>query len=268
MGGLLPPVNDMAWTFRTTEEVLLADLVDLSKVGIVTLKGDRWIVTHFADRQDPITPAEGMARLRDRRHKTEYYVSQNEETQDEPTQEVIAPTQSINTPSEEPVSEPLRILTQIRLDKNRIDTDEIRPDPALPAASTPPTAPNISLSELDSNPILETYPPPEILIDLPPKRSSFKPPKLPTGVPDGRTLTSPEIFDYIEQTYAIWKDISGQPEEDDKKRIAQWGRLFGRQHILDTFEAARGKYRTLTEIYNSIGKAGDNGNGHDVGVET
>lgn len=134
---------------------------------------------------------------------------------------------------------------------------------ALSAASTPPTAPNFPFLEPEPIPILATYPSPEMTTDPPPKRSSYNLPKLPTGVPDGRHLTSPEIYEYIERTFGIWKEISGQPEEHDKEKIAQWGRLFGRQCVLDTFEAARGKYRTLSEIYNSIGKVG--GNGHDHG---
>lgn len=132
---------------------------------------------------------------------------------------------------------------------------------ALPAPSTAPTALNISLSELEPIPSLATYPPPEMLVDPPPKRSSFKLPKLPIGNPDGRELTNPEIYDYIARTYEAWVDIIKpiRPSEHDKEKIAQWGRLFGHQQVLDTFQAARGKYKTMAEIYNSLG------NGHSPG---
>jgi len=249
MGGLLPHVADMAWTFRTTEEAILADLVDLSKVGIVNQNNGRWIVTHFADRQDPITPAEGMARLRDRRHKAEYYVEPREEQEPETTEPITQDSQPINTPSEdvvnEPVNEPLRILTQIRLDKNRIDTDEIRTDPALPAASTPPTALNASLLGTES--------------DSPIPRISHKPPPLPpTNPPENANLTGPEIAHFVNRTVGFYSELLHPkiPGPDDMQSIRNMGKLWGYRHVFRAFQdAARGNspYKTLAEIHNHLG---------------
>jgi hypothetical protein len=256
MGGLLPPVNDMAWTFRTTEEAMLVDLVELSKVGIVNQNNGRWIVTHFADRQDPITPAEGMARLRDRRHKAEYYTDEKEEAEPEVPETITQDSQPINPPSEdvvnEPVNEPLRILTQIRLDKNRIDTDKIRTDPALPAASTPPTALNISLSNTDSD---STIPVP---------RTSSKPPPLPpTNPPDNANLTVPEIAHLVNRTVGFYAELLHPkiPGPDDMQAIRNMGKLWGYKHVYTAFQdSARGSspYRTIPEIYSHLGDGGLN----------
>lgn len=90
------------------------------------------------------------------------------------------------------------------------------------------------------------------------ERPPRKLPKLPIGEPDDHQLSNPEIYDLIERTFGIWKEICHQPEDQDKEKISQWGRLFGRQRILATFTAAKGRYRTLAEIYNSIDS---NGNG-------
>lgn len=261
--GELPSVDDMAWTFRSDVETMQKDLVELARVGILHQENDRWIVTHFAERQDNITPAEGMARLRDRRHKAEYYVpaketkpepapesAQAEATPQEQSAEPPAASQDINTPSEAPVNDQLRNLTQIRLDKIRLDTDEIRQDCALPAPSTAPTAPDI--------PLIRDKP------DFAHERRSYKLPKLPTMPVENDGLSEPEIQKIQERTIGFCRELlhPKMPSPDDEHAICAWGKLWGYKHVLEVFsEAARGKNRraSLAEIYNSIG------NGH---VET
>lgn len=49
--GLLPPPADMVWRLRITDEQLLEALSALQKLGIVTLTGEGWVVSHFKDRQ-------------------------------------------------------------------------------------------------------------------------------------------------------------------------------------------------------------------------
>ena len=72
--GILPPVEDMAWTLRIDVEQLSADLVELEKVGIVTLDGSALpVVTKFAERQAPVSDAERMQAYRDRQRKSQYY---------------------------------------------------------------------------------------------------------------------------------------------------------------------------------------------------
>jgi len=49
--GLLPPVADMVWRLRITEEQMLEALHALVKLGIVHSSGDGWVISHFKDRQ-------------------------------------------------------------------------------------------------------------------------------------------------------------------------------------------------------------------------
>jgi len=74
-GGLLPELSDIAWRFRCDEEQLETELIELSRVGILSQKEGRWIVTKFAERQDKLSKAEYMRRLRDSQKKREHYES-------------------------------------------------------------------------------------------------------------------------------------------------------------------------------------------------
>jgi hypothetical protein len=252
--GELPTVEDMAWTFRSDTEVMLADLKGLEAVGIVNQRNGIWIVTKFSERQAPVDGAERVSRFRERKHKAEYYgqpesdTDTETDTEPEPAKETITVSATdSNADCNESLQQVKQNVTHIRLDKIRLDTEseseseKIRQDIALPVPETAPPAPNISLSR----------PKP----DFTHERRPFKPPPLPPGNPDCRQLSNPEIYEYIERTYAIWKDISAPilPSKDDKDHIALWGRTHGRQHVLEAFEAARGKLKTLPEIYNSLG---------------
>lgn len=66
-GGLLPDVEDIAWTLRTTVKDVRDTIEKLSKLGIVTVSGQQYIVTHFAERQmSNLTEAERKAAYRDK----------------------------------------------------------------------------------------------------------------------------------------------------------------------------------------------------------
>ena len=70
--GSLPPIYDMAWRLRLTDEELERDLIELAKVGIVYQDGDRWTVTNFSKRQAPMEKGEYMHRLRQSRRRDVY----------------------------------------------------------------------------------------------------------------------------------------------------------------------------------------------------
>jgi hypothetical protein len=72
-GGALPPLSEISWTLRTTEEMLETDLIELQKLGILTLQEGRWVVTKFLERQEPMEKSEYMRRKRLESHKNEYY---------------------------------------------------------------------------------------------------------------------------------------------------------------------------------------------------
>lgn len=75
--GLLPPVNDMAWTLRLSIEKLESDLAALEKCNIVGKTiGGQWIVVNFTKRQAAIDGAERVAAYRDRGKKEQYYESE------------------------------------------------------------------------------------------------------------------------------------------------------------------------------------------------
>lgn len=140
-GGELPPVEDMAWSFRTTDAAMTEDLQGLAKVGIVMLKVNTWIVTKFAERQAPVEGKERVSRFRERKRKSEYYGETEAETELE--EETEAEGDQETEPEAELVAEPVvagetignetcndslqrvkRLVTYIRLDK---DKDKITP---------------------------------------------------------------------------------------------------------------------------------------------
>jgi DnaD/phage-associated family protein len=71
--GMLPEIKDMAWRLRVNEDSLIDDLAFLVNYGIVHQEGNRFVISKFAERQKPVSDAERMKRLRDRRQKEQYY---------------------------------------------------------------------------------------------------------------------------------------------------------------------------------------------------
>jgi hypothetical protein len=70
--GILPSIQEMAFTLRTDEDELARELRDIEDTGILTSYDDGWIVTNFSERQAAISDAERVRRWRDRRQKDQY----------------------------------------------------------------------------------------------------------------------------------------------------------------------------------------------------
>jgi len=71
--GLLPSVHDMSWRLRVNDDALQDDLNLLISYGIVTVEGDAFTVTKFAERQTAMTPSERAARDRAAKKNAVYY---------------------------------------------------------------------------------------------------------------------------------------------------------------------------------------------------
>jgi hypothetical protein len=117
--GYLPCTADMAWTLRTDEAMLVADLTALVEYNILEERDGRWYVINFTKRQDADTPAEKQARYRERKRKQEYY--------------------AVDTPEIQTCYEP---VTDGNTDKSRVDIDKSRTDtrdfPNLDDLAEPP----------------------------------------------------------------------------------------------------------------------------------
>lgn len=71
--GNLPSLGEMAWRLRTGEpsEILEAELVELSRLGIVGQSDGIWLVTNFAKRQEAVSSTERWRKWRDRQRQQE-----------------------------------------------------------------------------------------------------------------------------------------------------------------------------------------------------
>jgi DNA-binding FadR family transcriptional regulator len=68
LDGILPDVRSIAWTFRATEESILADLQALARENIVTQQeSGEWVVTNFSKRQSAASTAQRVAEYRARK---------------------------------------------------------------------------------------------------------------------------------------------------------------------------------------------------------
>lgn len=74
-GGYLPQLADMSWTLRIDIEQLETELNELTRIGILEFKDERYFVRKFEKRQEPMDKAEYMRRLRDQEQKQEHYQS-------------------------------------------------------------------------------------------------------------------------------------------------------------------------------------------------
>jgi len=155
-GGTLPPVDEMAWTLRTSPEALTTELHDLAecttdngKPGIVHLNDDgAWYVTNFAKRQAKTPAAERMRRLRERerRNQTGDSHERNGNEPDTPeTRDCYAPVTPRNT-------------DQIRSEQIRSEDKEGAQAPALePPKQEPEPKPKPKRARKKPNP-----PPPAV----------------------------------------------------------------------------------------------------------
>jgi DnaD/phage-associated family protein len=62
--GLLPPLDEIAWHLRANTEELETELIELQKIGILSVLDGQWVVTNFQKRQAPMEKSEYMRRLR------------------------------------------------------------------------------------------------------------------------------------------------------------------------------------------------------------
>lgn len=72
--GFLPPLFEMAYTCRVSEDTIRAELGQMAQRGFVELKLDddnqeRWYVSNFSKRQSPSPAAERMREYRSRKRK-------------------------------------------------------------------------------------------------------------------------------------------------------------------------------------------------------
>lgn len=63
-GGVLRPVEEMAWALRSSPDEIRSSLMSLAEIGVVHETPDGWVVTNFAKRQAALTPAERQSRHR------------------------------------------------------------------------------------------------------------------------------------------------------------------------------------------------------------
>jgi hypothetical protein len=83
--GFLPPLPDMAWRLRSSEEMMVADLNKLASLRIVELRDytpseQRWHVVNFANRQGASSDAERMREYRKRKKEKEAKRKKEEDT--------------------------------------------------------------------------------------------------------------------------------------------------------------------------------------------
>jgi len=143
--GALPPLRDMAYRLRVSEEMLESDLVELAREGIVAQIEGQWIVEKFQERQSPMTSAEKMRRKRDEDKADKYYVPESNESSH---------------------------TEQNRIDNNRVDKDEITTDAVVARLLEVNVAPKITKE------LIEEYEPHFILEKI--RRYKFKKRQIPT----------------------------------------------------------------------------------------
>lgn len=74
-GGELPPISEMAWTLRTTEEELQQDITALIDTGIISSCDTNNTVTNYSKRQSPVPSTERWRQHKDRKRSDEYHAN-------------------------------------------------------------------------------------------------------------------------------------------------------------------------------------------------
>lgn len=72
-GGVLPPLEDIAWRLHLNPEQLETDLIELQRIGILDVSEGQWYVAKFAERQTADSNTERWQRWKERQHKGDYY---------------------------------------------------------------------------------------------------------------------------------------------------------------------------------------------------
>jgi len=73
--GYLPPIADIAWHLRTSEEDVEQVLSELEQLHIIAKTDQGYVVANYAKRQKSIEPKERMQSSRNRKRSEEYYNS-------------------------------------------------------------------------------------------------------------------------------------------------------------------------------------------------
>lgn len=81
--GLLPPLEEMAWELRTSEEDLLEDLEALEERGLTEETEEGWFLPGWSDRQSPTSNADRQRRYRQRQKKKKKQKKEKKETTEE-----------------------------------------------------------------------------------------------------------------------------------------------------------------------------------------
>lgn len=90
-GGLLPPLDEMAWHLHSDVEELESDFAYLATQGILYKSDKGWVVTNFEKRQGRIPAKERMAQMRARKRRKESKPNEQETSEmigDEPVGEL------------------------------------------------------------------------------------------------------------------------------------------------------------------------------------
>jgi hypothetical protein len=74
--GYLPDLKAYAWRVRDNVDIVETEFVELLDAGLLSRDDTRFFVTKFTERQAAVTGAERVARFRERKHKEEYYDTQ------------------------------------------------------------------------------------------------------------------------------------------------------------------------------------------------
>jgi hypothetical protein len=149
----------------------------------------------------------------------------------EPAQETVSSLQKIAETSQN-VSDnsakfPLCSVVLNRVELNREEMGSVPTAQALPAASTPPTAPNISLSQ---------------------DRKYLQPPIMP--VEPNKGLSQPEIFELKEAAVKAWAEIRApvKPDAIERSRLEHNGRNYGYRQLVETLVSSKDNIRLLSDV--------------------
>lgn len=75
--GLVPPVNQIAWSLRIDETQLTDDLTELVKLGLIAATPGGYLVVNFSKRQSKSSNTERSQRYREVQRSNEYYCNED-----------------------------------------------------------------------------------------------------------------------------------------------------------------------------------------------
>ncbi len=120
--GDLPPDEDAAFIFRIPEEQYQVEMKELQSAGLVDRNGC-WHLPKFTERQSAIVGAERVKKYREIKRREEYEQEQTGQLCNENQKECNETLQECN--------ESLHRIEQNRIDKNRVEEEQITPASAI-----------------------------------------------------------------------------------------------------------------------------------------